>query len=437
MLHKFVNQLKFCRDYGITGLFISLFLSIVYYRFNHSFIPGTLADFHLAYYPAGRIILENPNNLYGYLVGTPFENNLSFVNLPILAYLFTPFSLLNEHFSVALFTILGVLSVFLSGYFLIKLANVSGWKRTVLVVLLAINAPLHISLQLGNTTHFVLLLLLGSFVCFRANRDIESGVLLAVAALIKIPLLFLTVYFALKGRWQVVAAFCLLLFTVVGFSLLLFGLDLNLTWFNQCILAFSNKAIGGYNAQSLDSFLIRLLENSPVDSWIPIEIGWEFRLMRYALLSLLIAGTIWVCWYSKSPQTSAAENLEFSSFLCLALLVSPISWTHYYLFLLLPFSLYLGKQLAIPNKWNCSGLMLLSIFLVTLPPVKSVWFNNPGFTLLARAFLVPHFFWGGLLLLGLLLAARWHTSKGQKSFKEKTAGYPVHIRGGEESRQPF
>ena len=404
---QLIRREGFWRSYGIAALFILIFLSTVYYRFTHTPFPH-LWDYHIAYYPAGRIILENPNNLYNY------PTIEGFVNLPIIAYLFTPFSTLSEAVAVRLFTLLGVFSVFVAGYFLLKLTNVSGWRRTGIIVLLATNAPLYNSLQMGNTTHFVLLLLLGVFFCLRAKRSLWGGVLLASAALIKIPLLFLIVYLAMRGRWRMVAAFGLTLLTVVSCSLLLFGLDLNLTWFNHCILAFSNKAIGTYYAHSVDSFLIRLLTNSPLNSWIPIEVGWEFKVMRYAMLSLLIGGTVWVCWRSKPPKTSKEENLEFSSFLCLSLLVSPISWTHYYLFLLLPFSLYVGEQLAIPKKCSWSSLMLLSIVLIALPPVKSVWLNHPVFTVFARGFLVPHYFWGGVLLLGILLMARWQASERYK-----------------------
>jgi hypothetical protein len=402
--HFFLKSRVFRPDYGISILFVLLFLLTVYYKVN----CAKIWDFNVAYYPTGRIILENPEHLYISLKG--------FVNLPILAYLFTPFSLLSEYRAATLFTILGVLSVFAAGGFLIKLTNASGWRRTGIIALLATSFPVYDCFLLGNTTHFVLLLLLGVFFCLRAKRTIWGGVLLASAALIKIPLLFLIVYLAMRGRWRMMAAFALTLLTVVGCSLLLLGLDLNLTWFNHCILTFSNKAIAAHNVQSVDGFLIRLLTNSPLNSWIPIEVGWEFKVMRYAMLSLLIGGTLWVCWHSRVPKTSQEENLEFSSFLCLSLLISPISWTHYYLFLLLPFSLYVGGHLAIPHKWRWSSLMLLSIVLIALPPVKSIWFNNPVFTVLARGFLVPHYFWGGVLLLGILLSARWRASEQKKYF---------------------
>jgi len=106
----FTTKPIFWRDYGIPILFILLFLSKIYDRFKDA---NHLRDFNLAYYPAGHIILDNPAKLYA---------NVSvdgFVNLPISAYLFTPFSLLSEHDAGVLFTLLGVLSVFITGYSLL------------------------------------------------------------------------------------------------------------------------------------------------------------------------------------------------------------------------------------------------------------------------------------------------------------------------------
>lgn len=413
IVKKFFIKSYFWRDYGIPIFCCLLFLSIIYYKYNVDTPP--LGDFVKAYYPAGRLVLEKPDDLYRIAK----INVFGFVNIPIIAYLFTPFSLLNLDSAKIVFTVLGILSIFLAGFFLLKLTHVDGWRRTGLFLLLALNGPFYNSIQLGNTTHFVFLLLIGLFFCYQTKRDILSGVLLASAAIVKIPLMFICIYFMLRKRWRAVASFFTILLAFVGFSLLIFGFNLNLTWFNECILAFSGKAIAGYNVQSVDSFLIRLLTNSSLKSWQLIEVGWDFKLIRYLMLSLLIGGTIWILWRLKRPTTLEAENLEFSIFLCLALITSPISWTHYYLFLVLPFALYVGDMLSIPKNWSWQGLILLSIFLVSAPPIKDIWFDNIVFTFLARAVLVPHHFLGGILFLGILLTARWQAAKQKLPPTEK------------------
>jgi hypothetical protein len=222
----------------------------------------------------------------------------------------------------------------------------------------------------------------------------------------------------LRKRWQAVKAFAVTLTAIVSLSTLVCGLPLNITWFQECILNFSGKVISAYPNQSIDSFLVRLLTDIPVDIWNYTEGDWRFKLIRYTLFLVLISGTALTVLRSQQIESSETENLEFSSFLCLMLVISPISWNHYYLFLLLPISLYLGGQLAIPNRWQWNTAMTFSILLLSTPNVRDVPFTNPILAAFTRHFLVSHFFWGGILFLAILLAARWRIELHYKASKE-------------------
>lgn len=183
-------------------------------------------------------------------------------------------------------------------------------------------------------------------------------------------------------------------------------MSLNITWFQKCILTFSGKAVAGNAVQSVDSFLIRLLTNAPIDSYDYVEVDWVFKLLRYTLLAILIGGTILTILRSRQVKSPEIESLEFSSFLCLTLLISPISWTHYYLLLLLPIALYLGGQLGISNRWQWNAAMLSIIVLVIAPNIRNIP-QNPVIAALTRHVLISHYFWGGILLLVVLLATLW------------------------------
>ena len=75
----------------VTFVLILLIGWATYRRINVESLD--LLDFYNAYYPAGRLILENPNILYSFAKSIV----LGFVNLPIIAYLFTPFSLIDKY----------------------------------------------------------------------------------------------------------------------------------------------------------------------------------------------------------------------------------------------------------------------------------------------------------------------------------------------------
>ena len=401
--HKFIKQRWILGlVYGVSSLVTILLIWNIYY-------PSTsFPDFSDAYYPAGRQVLANPSSLYNVLDGK--NEYQGFVNIPILALLLTPFSFFTLDQARFLFTSLGVLAVVASYYFTLKLTNVYGWKRILLLRFFIFNGPLYSSIALGNTTHFILLLLIAAVFCIQTKRQIWLGILLALSALIKIPLFILGVYYIIRGRWRVVMGFIAALLAIVGASVLLFGVDLHLTWWQQCIQPSIGKPMPAYNVQSLDGFLVRIATNSNlVQAWKVVEVGWGFKIIRYALVSLLLGGSIWICWRSK-PSTTTELELEFSIFLCLALVITPISWTHYYLFLLLPLSLWLGDRLLLPKGWLWFSLVVLSIVLTT-PLVRPIILpENPMLSFLMYKLLISHYFYGGVLLLGVLWATRWHTS---------------------------
>lgn len=379
--------------------------------FNRSFSFG---DFGKAYYPAGDVILKNPSQLYGRSNGGEAQ---AFVNIPIVAFLFAPFSFFEVNKAYILFTITGLITVITNCYLLLKLTNISGWRKIFLLRFITFSGPLYYSFAEGNLSHFVLFLLTLAVICIQKKRDFWVGSLLAVAVVIKPPLFVLTFYYLLRKRWQVLVGFSTVLVAIVGASLLLFGVDLHLTWWERCIQPSVGKPTALFNVQSLNGFLTRLLTNADINLPHPLEVGLNFKLIRAALVLLLLGASIWVCFRSKRPTSLKVENLEFSIFLCLTLIISPISWTYYYAWLLLPLSLYLGNKLAISKGWVWFSLITVS-FMLMMPPVRLIILpENPIVKFWMVKFLLSHCFYGGMLFLGTLLAARWVASERSRRSK--------------------
>jgi Glycosyltransferase family 87 len=357
-------------------------------------------DFTKGYYLAGSLVLKDPANLYG-----KAGESLSFVNLPIIAFLFVPFSLFNKSIAVILMTSIGLLASIVACYLSIRIANIKGRKKLILVGLYFVNSPLYYNLKIGNTTQFVLLALLLTVFFISRKREFWAGSLLAIAAIIKLPILLLAVYFVIRTRWKVVIGFGVTCTIIISASLLLFGLHLHQSWFEQCILPYLGQPLAASNVQSVDGFLARLLTHHSIQNWTPISVDWIFKLVKYCMVSILLGGTLWVFWRTGIPKTKEQVILEFSAVLCLSLLISPISWTHYYLLLLLPLSFYLGGTFKLPNHVMWSILIAISTTLVSIPTTHFNA-NQP----LLKLF-ISHYFFGGVLLLGILLASRWQTSR--------------------------
>ena len=401
--------------YGFPALIMMVFLALASLPPRYDWFN----DFKNCYYIAGKLVITKPSELYSF-------GDFGFVNIPIFALIFSPLSTLNKYVATIIFTLVGIFAVIATCYLLIKKLKLTGWKQIAVIGLFIINGPLYHSIWYGNLTHFTLLILVLALICLEKKRNFLLGVLLAIAALIKVPLFLLGIYFALRKKWQVVAGYSATLLTIGGASLLLFGLDLHFVWLKH-IGKFAGKALVAYNVQSVDGFLARLLLefNGGLRNWEPIEVDGTFNLFRTTLKLILLGGTAWIFWRKKAPITLEQENLEFSLVLCLTLLISPISWTHYYLFLLLPFSLYIGNKLAVPQGKLWYSLIISSMFLVSLPvitpDISSLLLKN----LYARL-LVSHYFFGGVLLLGTLLAARSRISKSPQ-LSHKFKSYQVRL----------
>ena len=356
-----------------------------------------LSDFKKAYYPAGALVLNNPAGLYS--VFPP-----KFVNIPIVAWLFTPLSLLSRPLAGRIFTALGLAAVGLACYGLITLTRVAGWKRAAVAGLFIINGPLYNSLREGNLTHFVLLIVCAALWCLEKNRETGAGALLAIAGVLKPPLVLLAAPFLLRRRWRIVAGFGVTVAGIAGLSLAMFGLETHRAWWAHCVQPFAGRPLGAFNVQSVDGVLARLLTGSAhLEDWSPITtLGPAFAAIRAIVVALLVGASAWVCLRAGRPATAAEERLECAIALCLALLISPITWTHYYLLLLLPVALHLGGGLAVPAGRGWSALLGLAVALISLPVTEPSAAGSP-----VSELLISRYFIGGALLLGLFVAARW------------------------------
>lgn len=360
---------------------------------------ASLPDFDKAYYPAGRKILTAPATLYDAEV-------VDFVNLPIVAWAVAPFSALGPAPARAAFSLAGAAAVLLAAAWFCRRAGLRAGAQAGVVALLVLNGPLHYSVGLGNLTHVLLPLLLAVFLADRAGRDVAAGALAALVALVKIPLLALALHFVLQRRWRALCAFAATATAVAALSVSLYGWTLHRTWFERCIRPFARGPLAAYNVQSVDGFLARLLAPGGRQDWSPVAVGAGFHAARIALLGLLAACVVAACRPGRDAARREHSSLDLAIVLALALLASPISWSHYYLFLLVPLWFLVGGWLEAPPHPAWRAALVAGALLVSLPvlatPGRSGWPIQWLYRATAHS---PHFL-GGVLLWAALLAAR-------------------------------
>lgn len=353
-------------------------------------------DFTDAYYSAGRAALIDLTQLYSAEISV-----FGFVNFPLLAYLFAPFGLLSNQIAGQIFFSMGYISIIPLAYWLIKVAELDGWKRWFMLGVLTINDSLEYSLDIGNTTHFIMVGMLISLWWLKQGRDWLAGILLGFSGLIKLSFIPSLAYFFIRQHWRVVGGGLLVAGLAIGLSLLVIPLSLNIEWLEKNILSTAGHSIAAYNNQSLSGFLARhLIPGSDVYSWVPIPLEPEFNIVSGILMALFYLPVVIIIvtdW--KSQRTTSQYILEFIIVFVCSLLTSPISWTHYYMLLLIPIALYLKEYVFEVRRFWLNVLFGCSLVLLSSPfSLTFALFERTD----QRIFLSLHFI-GGIFLYVLLL----------------------------------
>lgn len=363
-------------------------------------------DFYKAYWPAADLMWREGSR-------PPWPENtscaLGFVNIPVLAWLFAPLALAGRAAAGWVFLGIGIAAVAAAFVLILRFVRHAHDIGAGILFLFLVNGPLVNSLREGNSTHLVLFLLAAALMLLREKYDIAAGVMLGICAVFKLPFLLYGVYYLARRRWRVVAGGAAAVAGTGLLSLALFGLEINLDWYAHCVAPFVGQAVPAFNVQSIDGFVIRLWAGAAgLLNWYPVAIGPAQEIVRLALFGVIAAGA-WML-ARRAPADASTEDtgalsgrdvLEFVFVLNVILVASPVSWTHYYLLMLLPAALYLGGRLPLADDAGTRGLMGCSIFLASLPIVIFPIDPTP-FGEFASRTLVSAWLFGGLLGLAAL-----------------------------------
>ena len=415
---------------GVLGLTLC---GILLWSWSVSEPSVTFSDFSVAYYPAGRAILEDIPRLFVRCWDTPV---CGFVNIPIVAFLFTPFSMLTLRHAQWLFVVLSLGSLLLSVWLLWSMSEPTTWRKWLVVLLFMTNGPLVYSVKEGNLTHVALLLLIAGVVSLDNVWERSAGVCFALAAVIKLPLLLFAMYFLGVRRWRVVTGYGLTLVTISALSLWYAGWASHVAWYREVIQPLSGQGLAAFNVQSIEGLLLRFHDGARLYDWKPVPAPMDIRMTGQAAAVLLMGLSCLVCLRKPSSRRPDMMYVELSMVLCLSLLISPISWTHYYLFLLLPLSLYAGNRLPIPAQGGWLAAMIVCT-LLTSPPV--IFAGEQVASQWAGRLLISHYVVGALLLWTVLTAIRWKIGAMQP-LRLVGAGekwpIPVPVQRDQESEEP-
>jgi hypothetical protein len=387
---------------GVVGLVI---FELV--LFKASSPTDWLWDFLNAYYLAGQDALTNDPSALRDLIGRGANG---FVNIPIVAYWFSPFAILPPQPAAWAFTAVGIALVVAAWFLLVRMWGLELRERWLLAVLFLVNGPLLNGIKFGNLSYFILFLLAAGLALVRRERSGAAGVLLGLGAVMKPALALFGLFFLLQKDLKGLLGFLVAGLATVLLSLLIYGWSDNLLWFEASILRYSHGWLPIFSVQSISAFIFRLRDGVRIDHYdapaqLPTSLESAVEKVAIGIL-FVVAAAAWVrsirLFDRDSETRSEQRDLEYLLVLCLVLVSSPLTWAHYYCWLLMPTAFFLRQEKRSSGSpvMYCLGWLAVALTtpLIMLPPSLGALSETAFY----RPFAVSNFLFGGLIWFVLI-----------------------------------
>ena len=176
-----------------------------------------------------------------------------------------------------------------------------------------------------------------------------------------------------------------------------FGTELLVEYVDRVVLGYAGKAQGAFNNRGLDGVFMRLLTDAHLLDWYPDPRPLRVTLAlaaSFAALGVLLwrSGGAVLLWPATAPRDDdprcGSFELELTLGVALMLLVFPVVWIHYYLFLAVPLVLlpFWWQQRGIPLSGPSLLLLVVGALLASgteVPPnhvvgarLDDLWFRH-------------------------------------------------------------
>jgi hypothetical protein len=235
----------------------------------------------------------------------------------------------------------------------------SPWMLLPTVALFLVCSPVRSHLSQGQLSLVLLPLIVGAWAADRTEHPWWAGVLLGAAAAIKLFPGFLFLYFLLRRRWQALAAGAITVAALTGVTLAVEGWQSYHTYITEALPSVAHFRSSWYN-ESVFGFWARLFDPAAEERVLPLRrspaLAGTASLVSVGLIVLLLVPVTW------RAHSRAECDRAFAVAVTAMLLVSPISWNHYFPLLLLPVA---WLWLHLPRGWpRCVlGVVLVLLWL--------------------------------------------------------------------------
>lgn len=338
-----------------------------------------------------RLYDENQNFFYQVLTGLRSGSAVKITYPPSFYYLFLPFTLLDLNFAARVWLWVQTALIPLCAYLMVLIlapVSMKFWQKLCCFAAASLSilsfCPTLDDIVSGQINLFLLVLLLISFILIQKKLDIPAGLLLGFIFCLKFISIFIISYYAIKRRWVVVfsalaiiLAVNLRIISLFGFqiftdylSTLPHSLSFYWTWINQSIPAkiLQLTEIWGINYHGLMDH---------------IRVGFSiFSFIVLALVFVIIIKTKETVGSQKESEDN--HFLDFALITVTTIVVSPLTWTFHYVWLVMPLGIlvkkvFQGYQFSsnkIIQRLILTILLMVYLYMSTLAGMSSEHFHD-------------------------------------------------------------
>ncbi len=289
--------------------------------------------------------------------------------------------------------------------------RLNGWRAAWIVFMGLAFQPVLDNMWHGNISALIFACFCLSYWLLRRDRPFLAGLALGLIVPLKFyPGLFV-LYFAWRRNWSFVAGTAISSAALLVLSILTVGWAGNLAYFQMIWAELRSGGIPAFNNQSIAGFLLHAFTQGDVNGWQNVSVPVWLTILRLALVLTLIGAVVWAL--RRRPEgtadASSVQDLDLALVISVMLLASPITWYHYYIWLLFPlivmFDAFLSAAAADTRRlvWLAIGYGLVVVQGISMirpfaaQAIQDVW--------VLRVLLSLSFF-GAVILTGLLLRLR-------------------------------
>lgn len=329
---------------------VSVWLFVVAPLTGH--FTGQFEDFR-AYIGAARDMAA------GHSPYTAFDGNASVVMTgfdypPFAAVLVRPLALLSDHAAMTLWLFISLACTVAGAVIVARTALPASWPRVELGLLGALAfSPATYNYWHGQMNPVIFLLLALAFRSWVRGRELSTGVLLGLAAGIKLAPLVLVVVLLRRRWWRGAAAMAGTGLATVGLAALLLGSGVVRGFLSDVLPSLTRETGWIYN-QSLGGVLSRVADHSVLLIQPAVAVLHEASLVGGVVLLGLAA------WAVRPGRRHPAERgAEFGAAVTAMLLAGSIAWFPHFVHLLIPLGAAAGLVAA--RGWRAERRLLAAI----------------------------------------------------------------------------